>query len=616
MRKILFLCLVIFLKYSSAIDISGCGSTKTCVRSSDNCNPNNPTCLIFSFTQTSSGGFDMEISGGTGAGGQYVAVAFSPDGLMQNSDLYYCIGTELKSGVLQTRHSAPVTDPALPPQITGVTARTSNGVANCSFTRAANVSKNINSTHTRAFDLATSNYYVLLATAAYTGGSPSYHSTSRYSSGPYNFTASPSGGDTPTPSPDNPTTADCNVTKGCFFSPSSCTPGSSSCMFASWQYDSSLNTVTLNIIGGTTAGSQYAAIAFGTVDQMQDADLYYCTDSEMSTGVIRALRKQPADEARPPEIENIETGLTDGVVNCTFTRPASLTKAISGGVMVDFNLLTNTYYLLYAVGTTAGGVLQYHSSNRVLSGARINFTSVSPAAGGSSNDNTALIKAHASLMIIAWLTCASIGVIIARHFKPLWHDSTIADNKVWFQLHRGLMVIVLLATVAAFVLIFVAVGGYSENVGAHPILGIIVTGLTILNPIMALFRPHPNTPRRPIFNWAHWFVGSTARILAIAAIFLGVDLSRLNLPEWDTFVLVGFVVFHVIFEVVFEMISACYGHIDAYKKSKPEEYPMDGDDRKPDPPPKGTSIKYLLLIIYVIGNLAFLITFIYYIAVN
>ena len=56
----------------------------------------------------------MEISGGTGAGGQYVAVAFSPDGLMQNSDLYYCIGTELKSGVLQTRHSAPVTDPTLP----------------------------------------------------------------------------------------------------------------------------------------------------------------------------------------------------------------------------------------------------------------------------------------------------------------------------------------------------------------------------------------------------------------------------------------------------------------------------------------------------------------------
>ena len=55
----------------------------------------------------------------------------------------------------------------------------------------------------------------------------------------------------------------------------------------------------MNIIGGTTAGSQYAAIAFGTVDQMQDADLYYCTDSEMSTGVIRALRKQPEDEARP-----------------------------------------------------------------------------------------------------------------------------------------------------------------------------------------------------------------------------------------------------------------------------------------------------------------------------
>jgi len=59
------------------------------------------------------------------------------------------------------------------------------------------------------------------------------------------------------------------------------------------------------------------------------------------------------------------------------------------------------------------------------------------------------------------------------------------------------------------------------NGRAHPIIGIVVTALTLINPIMALFRPHPGTPRRPIFNWAHWFVGTSARILAIVAIFLG-----------------------------------------------------------------------------------------------
>ena len=93
--------------------------------------------------------------------------------------------------------------------------------------------------------------------------------------------------------------------------------------------------------------------------------------------------------------------------------------------------------------------------------------------------------------------------------------------------------------------------GYTES---HPILGIIVTILTVTNvssravtcnnnhpdlyclqntymictgvylncniynihefqPIMALFRPRPKDKNRPIFNWAHWAVGMAAHIL-------------------------------------------------------------------------------------------------------
>ena len=91
--------------------------------------------------------------------------------------------------------------------------------------------------------------------------------------------------------------------------------------------------------------------------------------------------------------------------------------------------------------------------------------------------------------------------------------------------------------------------GYTES---HPILGIIVTILTVTNvssqavnnnhpdlyclqntymickgvylncniynihefqPIMALFRPGPKDKNRPIFNWAHWAVGMAAHIL-------------------------------------------------------------------------------------------------------
>ena len=59
------------------------------------------------------------------------------------------------------------------------------------------------------------------------------------------------------------------------------------------------------------------------------------------------------------------------------------------------------------------------------------------------------------------------------------------------------------------------------SAGAHPILGIIVTALVLINPTMALFRPHPGTAHRPIFNWAHFLVGTVARILGVVTIFFG-----------------------------------------------------------------------------------------------
>ena len=73
-------------------------------------------------------------------------------------------------------------------------------------------------------------------------------------------------------------------------------------------------------------------------------------------------------------------------------------------------------------------------------------------------------------------------------------------------------------------LLFVAIekGGFEPIAlgGAHPVLGLITLLLALTNPIMALFRPHPGTPHRPIFNWAHWAVGNSAHLLAVVTIFL------------------------------------------------------------------------------------------------
>ena len=70
-------------------------------------------------------------------------------------------------------------------------------------------------------------------------------------------------------------------------------------------------------------------------------------------------------------------------------------------------------------------------------------------------------------------------------------------------------------TVAGFVIIFVQIQDwYSETSNPHAIIGCVTTGLAFIQPFMAALRPTPDSPKRPIFNWSHWFVGSCAHILA------------------------------------------------------------------------------------------------------
>ena len=74
-------------------------------------------------------------------------------------------------------------------------------------------------------------------------------------------------------------------------------------------------------------------------------------------------------------------------------------------------------------------------------------------------------------------------------------------------------------TLAAFIIIFVHIGGYtyagSQSAEKyHPILGIIVMSLMVLQIVLGMFRPEPSAKRRPIFNWIHWTMGNGAHIIA------------------------------------------------------------------------------------------------------
>lgn len=36
-------------------------------------------------------------------------------------------------------------------------------------------------------------------------------------------------------------------------------------------------------------------------------------------------------------------------------------------------------------------------------------------------------------MISAWIAFASIGVVLARYYKPMWAERKLLGEKVWFQ---------------------------------------------------------------------------------------------------------------------------------------------------------------------------------------
>ncbi|XP_039261011.2 putative ferric-chelate reductase 1 isoform X1 [Styela clava] len=404
-------------------------------------------------------------------------------------------------------------------------------------------------------------------------------------------------------------TTGCGTTKGCQLFPEGCDPASTSCIFFSWTWNSASRTFDMEISGDTGGGSRYAAVAFGQVDDMQDADLYFCTGSSIQSGVIVTRRAQPTllDIATEPGVNGTSAATNSGLAECTFARAASITKTITTGPK-DFDLSTGTYYILLARGPMAGttGNVGFHDAFAITAN-QVNMITASGSATGGAD---ILEKVHGSLMIVAWMVLANVGAMIARHFKPLWVNTNPGGEKLWFQLHRLIMITVFLCTTTAFIIIFVHVGGYASTIPAHAIIGIIVMALTLINPILAIFRPHPNTSKRYLFNIFHYLIGLCARCLAIANLFQGA-IAMDELSSWKLGVLGGFVGFEVLMELCLEALTWHYGHYSNSGKSKEKEDPPPGEMQmeEPDVGVRGQTVKTSLLVFFILGLCGFAIAF-------
>lgn len=285
--------------------------------------------------------------------------------------------------------------------------------------------------------------------------------------------------------------------------------------------------------------------------------------------------------------------MVDGVMTCKWKRP--LVTNIQG---VTFNLADNKYYLMLAKGVVRSNTKVQHTS-RLASEHLVDFDKIMLISGKPNY----LLKIHGSFMVVAWLGLVSISILLARHYKTVWEDRTLCKLKVWFACHRTLMLLAVAMMISAFVIIFIYVDGWSQVApNPHPILGCVCTGLAVMQPIMAVFRPSPNAPKRYIFNWLHWFVGNAGQILAIVTMFFAVELSAVSLTDAFYWILISFVAFHCLVHTIMQIHTY---HME--KKMTNEIQMQDLPTQKPGAPDyvkdaPGSGFRRFMLGIYIVVN--------------
>ncbi|XP_078416967.1 putative ferric-chelate reductase 1 [Cetorhinus maximus] len=371
----------------------------------------------------------------------------------------------------------------------------------------------------------------------------------------------------------------CGTTKFCFNNPAQCNPASDgNCFFFS---STPLGNQGLQFeMSGRATG--YISIGFSDDKIMGNDENYICgMDNSGNVQVQRAYstgKMLPRPE-QLGEVNNINTADVNGVIQCSF-----ITR---NNISVVQRASNNLYYLFFANGPSDGGQIRKHPEIPFISEEKVDISVIQSSSGN--NGRSILTKVHGALMLIAWMTTGSIGMIIAKFFRSIGGSRKILDKDIWFQLHSFLMVLTVAATIIGFVLIFVKEKGWSSNAGAHPVLGCIVMGLALIQPIVAMCRPTPDHKSRYIFNWFHAFMALVIKCLAVATLFLGFNLINVTANRWPEKVLGGFVGWEALLYIM--LCVCCYTkenalYINLRNKVEPD---------------------LLLLIMYLCGNLAFLI---------
>ncbi|XP_062377378.1 putative ferric-chelate reductase 1 [Sardina pilchardus] len=373
--------------------------------------------------------------------------------------------------------------------------------------------------------------------------------------------------------------AGCGESKVCFSKPNDCDPASSSdCHFMSAMASPADSSVKFEIYGRSTG---YIAFGFSDDQLMGNDDIYICgMDSNSTIQVQHAYSTgRRAPQILPlGNVSDIKTSFVDGVISCSFVS--------KNAISTQRSTVGSVYYILFAYGSTNNGALMYHGTSTFISDQKINITRPQVVTKA---QRPQIMKAHGALMLIAWMTTGSLGMLIARYLKAVTKGRGFFGKDLWFLAHVSLMGLSVIATIIAFILAFSFVKGWSG--GSHPVLGCLVMILSFIQPFAALFRCGPQHYWRFVFNWFHFLNALAIKGLAVAAIFTGLYMMDSSQEKWMQKVMGGF--------VAWEALLFALQDLHMRWKQKDE----DGDGNVFG----SVHTEVILLVVFFLGNLAFLI---------
>ncbi|PAA75068.1 hypothetical protein BOX15_Mlig006299g1 [Macrostomum lignano] len=373
-----------------------------------------------------------------------------------------------------------------------------------------------------------------------------------------------------------PTMFGCGSTKTCSLYPPSCDTRGGCRYGVMITPMPSTNQLMFEIFGHTF---DWLAVGLGDSTEMEDLEIVLCgydsknSKTRMEFGFAPGEFFVPVYRSDITDMKSrIELGNADAAslpvqpnrISCQFVRPVDATfsyyrynrtSTTSSLVSVTSKMSAEGKFVILAQGLNVPNTPNLGKHTHIPLRSPVRLTPMGNKATVYFSGIEAKVQTHGTLMTIFWLFLCGLSIVVARHTRPVLTQELV-KKQLWFLIHVCAMVIGYVIALAGFIYILVKEGEWETDSQVHGIFGVIGMSLGLINIIAGIFRPHPGTKHRSIFNRLHRWNGLLAMAFATVAIWLGATFESLR-PEfrfWAVIVLAIYTGMQIIAMILFECL--------------------------------------------------------------